>query len=143
MQGLEAVTIDLDEPYEEFISSVFGYGKSYSWPFTKKRVGKIVFGEAVILSGKYEVIIELTIFTRGEIKVAKIVYIYKPDDRIKEIFYERRSDDWVRVDIPIAAKVINKIEPFFSVDYKTIYDGFSAYGVFSVVIATFALVLFH
>lgn len=139
MKDMGKITFDLDN-YDELPSVPYGYGKKYTFSELHKRVSKIVLSNKVILSGDYEIVMELEFFVRGYTKVARVVYVYKPDDRIKEVFYRRTNEDWVRVKVKTAAKLISAIEPFSSDDYKTIYDGFYTRGILtSVTVVTLAV----
>nr|QAB45130.1 equine merozoite antigen-2 [Theileria equi] len=144
-KGREEVVGDLDKHEDTalFGSEAFGSGKKHTFTATGKKISKVTFGDHVLVDGSYEVFLGLTVYAHGDKKVATVWYLYKPDARIKEIFFEKAGDSWVRVDVTAAAKILNGINPSFSADYKTQYDGFSVYGVFSAVAAVFAVALFY
>ncbi|AFZ80577.1 equi merozoite antigen 3 [Theileria equi strain WA] len=143
-KGLSGVAVDLDKFADGslFSAAEFGSGNKHTFSAAGKRASKVTFGEKDLLDGNNEVILDVFVFVSGDKKVAKVVYLYKGDGRIKEIFFQLVDKAWTRVEVKAAATVLHSIDSSFPADYKTVFDGFSAYGVFSAVAAVFAVALF-
>lgn len=142
-KGCEAITVDLDELSKDYFTvTTFGSGEKHTFGSKKKRVGSIVAGDDVVLKGVEEFVTELYVFVGGNHQVARVIYLYRGDNRFKEVFYHKTTEDgWIRAEVEVAAEALHNIDPTFPADYKTIYDGFSVSGVFFalVVIASSAL----
>ncbi|EKX74232.1 ema family member protein [Theileria equi strain WA] len=136
LKGREVATVDLEKLEGPlFTVTTFGSGKKHTFSSEKKRVGKLVADDDTLIKGEEEFVTELCVFVGGEKSVARVVYLYKGDSRIKEVFFQKTEEGWTRVEVDTAAEILHSIDSTFSADYKTIYDGFSAYSVFFAVLA--------
>lgn len=126
-KDLEKVTIDVDK-YENATyleSSEFGTGKMYEFPSSTKRPFKVVSNGKDIVGGKEQVLIDVVIYAKEDDKILRVGYVYKKDERIKEIFYKKSGKSWNRVDVKTAAKTLHAINSSFPLNYESLYDGFS------------------
>lgn len=130
-RGLENVVVDLEkvESSGYFSVSEFGSGQMHEFEITTRRISKLVAGDKDLVAGKDELLLGVVVHIQGEKKVATVWYVYKKDGRIKEIFFQRVNKKWTRVDQKTAAKTLHAINPKFSADYRSIYDGFSVSSV--------------
>ncbi|EKX71989.1 ema family member protein [Theileria equi strain WA] len=141
-KGLENVVVDLDafSTSGYFSSSDFGPGKMYEFEIPSRRISKLVAGNTVLVSGVDELLLGVVVHVNGDRKVATVWYVFKPDGRIKEIFFQLINRTWTRVDTKTAAEALHFINPNFSVGYKPIYDGFSVACVsFTLIAIAFAV----
>ncbi|EKX73216.1 ema family member protein [Theileria equi strain WA] len=136
-KGFESIVLDLEKFVDSSLFSVeaFGSGEKYAFEAPNKRASKVVSADKDVVSGDDKLILDACVYAKGDSMIATVWYIYKPDGRIKEVFFQKTEDGWTRVDVTTAAKVLNGMNPDFSTDYKTVYDGFSVSHVFFVAFA--------
>nr|BAA32976.1 merozoite antigen [Theileria equi] len=143
-KGFEAIRCRLAaEISDKFTESAFGSGKKHTFKAPNKRVSKVLDDKKELVDGDKEVILDLEIFVSGDKKIARVVYLYKGDSRIKEIFFKLVDKAWKRVEVKDAAETLHSINSTFPSDYKTVYDGFSVYGAFLAVAAIAFSTLFY
>nr|BAA32979.1 merozoite antigen [Theileria equi] len=143
-KGFESISVDLAaEVSDKFAETAFGTGKKHTFKAPGKRVLKIVDGKEELINGENEVVLDLELFISGDKKVARLVYLYKGDGRIKEIFFQLVEKAWKRVEVKEAAETLHGINNSFPADYKVVYDGFSVYGAFLAVAAIAFSTLFY
>ncbi|AFZ79972.1 ema family member protein [Theileria equi strain WA] len=148
-KGLEGIVIDLEKFADGslFSAAEFGSGKKHVFKAPGKRILKVVYDENVPLIASEGVVLGLTVYANGEKKIAQVIYIHKEwetrrESRIKEVFFQKTEEDWVKVDAKAAATVLHDMNPEFPADYKTVYDGFSVSGVFLAITTILAVALF-
>nr|BAA32984.1 merozoite antigen [Theileria equi] len=143
-KGFEAVSVDLAAAVsDKFTETTFGSGKKHTFKAPGKRVLKVVDGKTELIDGDNEVVLDLELFVSGDNKVARVVYLYKGDGRIKEIFLKLVEKAWKRVEVKDAAETLHGINSTFPADYKVVYDGFSVYGALLAVAAIAFSTLFY